>query len=111
MYRTSCPTCGSDRAYLRVCRGPGLSRYVSIPLGLLCLVGIVVGVTGWLAKESLSLQPATATTLLEVGVASFLLLGLLMFAELEAKRTRRVNGFCGSCGDLWTRPLSRRRHM
>ena len=107
MHATTCPRCGSHHAYVRVSRGPGLSGYFSVPLGLLCLVGMIAGGVGWLAKGPLSLPMAVVTTLLDIGVASVLLFGLLMFAEFEARRTRRVEGFCGSCGDRWTTSLKR----
>jgi len=110
MYRTTCQRCGSHYAYVRVYRGPGLSRYVSVPLGLLCLVGMIVGGLGWMAEELLALGTATATLFLEVGVASILFVGLLMFAELQARRSRGAEGFCGGCGHLWTRPPSQRVH-
>jgi hypothetical protein len=84
-------------------RGPGLSRYFSVPLGILCLVGMIVGGLGWLAAAPLRIETSLVTMLLEVGIGSTLLFGLLIFAEIQARRSREVKGFCGSCGDLWTK--------
>jgi len=106
MYRTTCRRCGSHQAYVRVYRGHGLSRHVSVPLGLFCLVGMIVSGLGWIAKDLLALGTATATIFLEVGAASILLIGLLVFAELQAQRSRGAEGFCGGCGHLWTKPPS-----
>lgn len=105
-----CPSCGSHHAYMRVSQGPGLSRYVSVPLGLLCLAGMIMGGMGWLAKDPFSLHTATAIIFIEVGVASVLLFGLLLFAEIQARRSRRVDGFCGRCGDRWTEVTNRGGH-
>jgi hypothetical protein len=71
---------------------------------------MIVGGLGWIAKDPLASQAATATMFLEVGVASILLFGLLMFAEMQARRSRGVEGFCGSCGVLWTKAPNQRSH-
>jgi hypothetical protein len=65
---------------------------------------MIAGACAWIAKDATMLEPARMSLLIEVGIASFLLVGLLTFAEIQARSSRGVEGFCGSCGDLWRKP-------
>jgi hypothetical protein len=101
MYRIRCPSCGSRHAYIRRYRGSGLSRYVVAPLGLLCIAGMLVGALAYVAQDTLMLEAARIEILADMGIASLLLLALLILAEIHARRSTTEEGFCGSCGDPW----------
>jgi hypothetical protein len=67
---------------------------------------MLAGTGTGIATETFTIETARTSTHIKGGVASLLLFGRMMLAEIDAGSSRGGAGFRGSLGDSWRRAPS-----